>query len=82
MCHVRSAEPREARDSNLPFVLHKLVLDLGTGYSGTSIVTGALHMQLQMDDVISLIVDDIMILLYWMYGILIVTYVVHKNSKG
>ena len=44
---------------------------LGTGYSGTAlIVTGALHVQLHMDDVIGFIVDDVIILLYRMYGIL------------
>ena len=42
--------------------IHKPVL--GTGYSSTVLVTGALHMQLHMDDVIGLIVDDVIILLY------------------
>ena len=53
--------------------IHKPVL--GTGYSGTVFVSGALHAQLHMDDVIGLIVgpcddviglivDDVIIFLY------------------
>ena len=50
---------------------------LGTGYSGTVFVTGALHMQLHMDDVV---IDDVMIFLYSMYGIQIITRTVRVNK--
>ena len=45
----------------LYMTIHKPIL--GTRYSGTVFITGAVHVhvQLHMDDVIGLIVDDVMI---------------------
>ena len=59
-----SASGAPPRARTVTMTIHKPVL--GTGYSGTvlNFVTGALHVQLHMDDVIGLIVDDVIILLY------------------
>ena len=56
------------RSRAVTMTIHKHVL--GTRYSGAVFVTGtcALHVQLHMDEVIGLIVDDIIILLYECMG--------------
>ena len=70
---------QEARARIATMTIHKLIL--GTGYSSTILVTGALHVQLHMDDVIDLFVDDVMMLAY-IKCMGTDHHLVHKNSKG
>ena len=62
---------REARARIVTRTIHELVL--GTGYSSTVLVAGALHVQLHMDDVIGLFVDDVMMLAYNYVWVQIIT---------
>ena len=60
--HTRARCVPVTVDSFCTMPIHKPIL--GTRYSGTVFVTGALHVQLHMNVVICLIVDDVIIFLY------------------